>query len=70
MLFQLEAIVQQLRRITFDAIELLCDDVMWLEHGAMKALGPASEVVGAYRSSVEQPVGGSRVGGTVEPAEM
>jgi len=51
-----------------DAIERLCDDVMWLEHGAMKALGPAQEVVGAYRSSVEQHAEGSGVGGTVTPA--
>lgn len=51
-----------------EAIERLCDDVMWLEHGTMKALGPAGEVVGAYRSSVEQHAEGSGVGGTVAPA--
>jgi ABC-type polysaccharide/polyol phosphate transport system ATPase subunit len=49
-----------------EAIERLSDDVMWLEHGAMKALGPAHEVVAAYRSSVESGGDGSGVGGMVE----
>jgi ABC-2 type transport system ATP-binding protein len=52
-----------------EAIERLSDDVMWLEHGSMKALGPAHEVVSAYRSSVEHGGDGSGVGGTVETTE-
>lgn len=31
----------------------LCDDVAWLEHGRLRLLGPAREVVDAYTSSVQ-----------------
>jgi len=52
-----------------EAVEHLCDDVMWLEHGAMRLIGPAAEVVGAYRDSVEVNGEGSGIGGTVQPAQ-
>jgi ABC-type polysaccharide/polyol phosphate transport system ATPase subunit len=52
-----------------DAVERLCDDAMWLEHGAMKAIGPTHEVVAGYRASVEQQAEGMGVGGAVRSAE-
>jgi len=52
-----------------EAIERICDDVMWLEHGSMKALGPAHDVVDAYRASVEENAEGSGIGGFVQPAQ-
>jgi ABC-type polysaccharide/polyol phosphate transport system ATPase subunit len=30
-----------------------CDSAMWLEHGKVRAIGPAAEVVGMYRDEVE-----------------
>jgi lipopolysaccharide transport system ATP-binding protein len=50
------------------AIERLCDDALWLEHGKVLALGPAVEVVAAYRASVAPGVGQASVGGMVQPA--
>jgi ABC-type polysaccharide/polyol phosphate transport system ATPase subunit len=51
-----------------DAIEKLCDDVLWLDHGVARALGPAAGVVESYRSDVDQMQTESAVGGTVRPA--
>jgi ABC-2 type transport system ATP-binding protein/lipopolysaccharide transport system ATP-binding protein len=35
-----------------ELIEMMCEEVLWLDHGEMKALGPAAEVVKLYQSSV------------------
>lgn len=48
-----------------EAVEKLCDDVMWLDHGRMRALGPADGVVSMYRSSINGLGGRAGVGGTV-----
>jgi ABC-type polysaccharide/polyol phosphate transport system ATPase subunit len=50
------------------AIETLCDDVLWLEHGVPRTLGPAAEVVASYRASIEPGGAEPSVGGTVRPA--
>ena len=50
------------------AVETLCDDVLWLEHGVSRALGPAAEVVASYQASVAPGSGDAAVGGTVQPA--
>lgn len=50
------------------AIERLCDDVLWLEHGRALALGSAAEVVAAYRASVAPGASEPSVGGAVQPA--
>jgi len=52
-----------------DAIEKLCDDVLWLEHGRALALGPAAEVVAAYRASVAPGTAEPSVGGAVQSVE-
>ncbi len=46
-----------------DAVQNICDEALWLEHGVVRGHGPASEVVAAYRASVS---GDSTVGGTIE----
>jgi ABC-type polysaccharide/polyol phosphate transport system ATPase subunit len=51
------------------AIERLCDDAMWLEHGTVKAIGPTQEVVAGYRASMEQQTEAVGVGGAVRSAE-
>jgi ABC-type polysaccharide/polyol phosphate transport system ATPase subunit len=51
-----------------EAVEKLCDDVLWLDHGVARALGRAGEVVAGYRSALEPQHGESAVGGTVRPA--
>ena len=48
-----------------DAIGRLCDEVMWLEHGVIKAIGPADEVVADYGHSMGTTSGEAAVGGTV-----
>jgi ABC-type polysaccharide/polyol phosphate transport system ATPase subunit len=50
-----------------DAVENLCDDVLWLDKGAVREQGPASEVVPRYRDSVDE---GQTVGGSIERAEQ
>ena len=35
-----------------DTVEEFCDTALWLEHGLTRRLGPATEVVGAYRRDV------------------
>jgi lipopolysaccharide transport system ATP-binding protein len=32
------------------AVQRLCEKVLWLDHGKVKTIGPAAEVIGAYRS--------------------
>jgi ABC-type polysaccharide/polyol phosphate transport system ATPase subunit len=46
-----------------DAVEKMCDEVLWLDKGAVRAFGPAEEVVSGYRESVEE---GPVVGGAIE----
>ncbi len=38
-----------------NSIATLCDRIVWLDHGRIRQLGPASEVVAAYRHDVEGP---------------
>jgi ABC-type polysaccharide/polyol phosphate transport system ATPase subunit len=35
-----------------DAVASICDDALWLERGAARALGPAAEVIARYRTAV------------------
>ena len=35
-----------------DQVKVLCDRVIWLEHGKVVAEGPAAEVVDAYTQKV------------------
>jgi ABC-type polysaccharide/polyol phosphate transport system ATPase subunit len=51
-----------------DAVETLCDDVLWLEHGLVRQAGLATEVVAAYRTSMDPGHAEPGVGGTVRPA--
>jgi len=37
-----------------DVVRSLCDVAVWLDHGEMKAYGPASEVVDAYLAAVNE----------------
>ena len=50
------------------AVEALCDDGIWLEHGYIREGGLARDVVPAYRASMEQANADPGVGGTVRPA--
>ena len=52
-----------------DAVRRLCDEVMWLEHGVVKAIGPADEVVARYGHSMGAGTGEAAVGGTVTTTE-
>lgn len=36
---------------SLDTVSRLCDRVVWLDHGCVRALGPANEVIDAYMSS-------------------
>jgi ABC-type polysaccharide/polyol phosphate transport system ATPase subunit len=36
------------------ALNLMCDRVMWLEHGRVQAIGPAAEVIAAYTNQIMQ----------------
>ena len=36
-----------------DQVAELCDRVMWLEHGKIQQVGPAAEVLEAYRRDLE-----------------
>jgi ABC-type polysaccharide/polyol phosphate transport system ATPase subunit len=51
-----------------DAVEKMCDEVLWLDKGSMRAFGAATEVVGMYRASVSesQTVGGA-IAAAVQP---
>jgi ABC-2 type transport system ATP-binding protein/lipopolysaccharide transport system ATP-binding protein len=35
-----------------EMMEIMCDEVLWLDHGEMRAIGPATEVVKLYLESV------------------
>ncbi len=50
-----------------DAVQNICDEALWLEHGVVRGHGPASDVVAAYRASVSRD---STVGGTIETASV
>lgn len=45
-----------------DAVQTTCDDALWLDRGVVRAYGPASEIVEAYRESVAE---GPMVGGAI-----
>ena len=36
-----------------DSIATLCDRVVWLDHGRMRQIGPAADVVDSYRNNVQ-----------------
>ena len=36
---------------SMDSIQSLCERVAWLDHGTIRAIGPASEVIAEYRQS-------------------
>jgi ABC-2 type transport system ATP-binding protein/lipopolysaccharide transport system ATP-binding protein len=38
-----------------ELMQTMCDEVLWLDHGEMRALGPAAEVVKLYKDSVVVP---------------
>lgn len=46
-----------------DAIEVMCDEILWLDKGSVRAYGPAVEVAPMYRNSVAE---GPTVGGAIE----
>lgn len=54
------------------AIELMCDRVLWLDRGGMRALGPASEVIRAYLDAVDEEESGSESGShlTIDSVEV
>ena len=37
-----------------NSIASLCDRVVWLDHGRMRAVGPAAEVIAAYQESTQE----------------
>jgi lipopolysaccharide transport system ATP-binding protein len=37
-----------------NSIESFCDRVVWLDHGRMRAVGPAAEVIAAYQESTQE----------------
>ncbi len=36
------------------SLELMCDRVLWLDHGKMQSIGPAKEVIKAYTQQINQ----------------
>ena len=36
------------------SLELLCDRVLWLDHGQVRLIGPTKEVIAAYNQQVEE----------------
>ena len=36
------------------SLELLCDQVLWLDHGKVRLIGPTKEVIAAYKQQVEE----------------
>jgi len=46
-----------------EAVVKMCDEVLWLDKGVVRAYGPAPEVVARYKDSVAE---GPTVGGTIE----
>jgi ABC-type polysaccharide/polyol phosphate transport system ATPase subunit len=50
-----------------DAIAGLCDEALWLEHGRLRAHGPADEVVERYRGSLAgEEERAADIGGTIQ----
>ena len=45
------------------AVEQMCDEVLWLDKGVVRAFGPAPEIVARYQASVAE---GPTVGGAIE----
>ena len=46
-----------------DAVQNICDEALWLEHGVVRGYGPSSEIVETYRASVSAD---ATVGGSIE----
>lgn len=42
---------------SMEMIEDLCDSAAWLEHGALRTVGPAKQVIGAYMRQVAENTG-------------
>jgi lipopolysaccharide transport system ATP-binding protein len=36
-----------------ESLQVLCDRVLWIEDGAVRELGPASEVIASYRETID-----------------
>jgi ABC-type polysaccharide/polyol phosphate transport system ATPase subunit len=36
------------------ALALMCDRVLWLEHGRVQTIGPTAEVIAAYTDQIMQ----------------
>ena len=51
-----------------ESLAKLCDDVIWLDHGRLRAFGPAAGVIDAYRTSVCGPQPTPPVAPPPEPA--
>ncbi len=49
------------------AVQSICDEAVWLEHGLIRGHGPASEIVALYRTSVGDE---AVVGGAVAPVSV
>ncbi len=41
-----------------DSLRNLCDQIVWLDHGRVRQVGPAAEVIAAYTASVHDPAPG------------
>jgi ABC-2 type transport system ATP-binding protein/lipopolysaccharide transport system ATP-binding protein len=52
-----------------DAVKRLCDEVMWLEQGVVREIGPAADVVDSYGHSMGASTGDASVGGMVRTTE-
>ena len=52
-----------------DAVQNICDEALWLEHGVVRGHGPASEIAALYKASVgdEAIVGGAVATASVVP---
>lgn len=45
------------------AVEMLCDNALWLDKGRVRGFGPPSEIIPRYQAAVDE---GSTVGGDIE----
>ena len=46
-----------------NAVEEICDEVLWLDRGVVRAFGPAPEITARYKASIAE---GPTVGGAIE----
>jgi len=50
-----------------DAVAGMCDQVLWLDKGTVRAFGPAPEIVARYKAAVAE---GPTVGGAIESTAL